>query len=94
MQTVQPLCNVDMMSACACCSFIACLCLQHVQCVSTVLYLAAGNWGVHLTIPKWAFTNINDTETPYVPVTVTGGSNLLHETMAAVARANNIATAG
>lgn len=59
------------------------------------LYLfPAGNWGVHLTIPKWAFTNINDTETPYVPLTVTGGSNLLNETMAAVASANNIATAG
>ena len=68
--------------------------MQHVQCVPTILCLAAGNWGVHLTIPKWAFTNINDTETPYVPVTVTGGSNLLNETMAAVASANNIATAG
>lgn len=55
--------------------------------------MPAGNWGVHLTIPKWAFTDVSDTQTPYVPLTVTGGSNLLNETMAAVANAN-VATAG
>jgi len=59
-----------------------------------VTQVVDGNWGIHLTIPKWAFININDTETPYVPLTVTGGSNLLNETMAAVASAGNIATAG
>ena len=53
--------------------------------------LPAGNWGMHLVIPKWAFTNIEDTNTPYVPVTIAGSSSLLNATMMA---ASNIATAG
>ena len=46
---------------------------------------------MHLVIPKWAFTNIEDTDTPYVPVTIAGSSSLLNATMTA---ARNIATAG
>lgn len=51
----------------------------------------AGNWGVHVVIPKWAFTDIEDTTTPYVPVTIPGSSTLLNETMPMV---TNVATAG
>lgn len=68
--------------------------MKHIAMCDCVVLLFVGNWGIHLTIPKWAFTDVSDTETPYVPLTVTGGSNLLNETMAAAASANNIATAG
>lgn len=53
--------------------------------------MAAGNWGVHVVIPKWAFTDVEDTITPYVPVTVSGTSSLLNETMP---MAPSVATAG
>lgn len=53
--------------------------------------MVAGNWGVHVVIPKWAFTDVEDTTTPYVPVTVSGTSSLLNETMAVPAAT---ATAG
>ena len=45
------------------------------------VFVPAGNWGVHVVIPKWAFTDIEDTTTPYVPVTISGTSTLLNETM-------------
>lgn len=53
--------------------------------------MTAGNWGVHVVIPKWAFTDIEDTSTSYVPVTVSGTSTLLNETMPMVPV---VATAG
>lgn len=57
----------------------------------TLLCTFAGNWGVHVVIPKWAFTDIEDTTTPYVPVTITGSSTLVNETMPMAAE---VATAG
>lgn len=46
---------------------------------------------MHVVIPKWAFTDVEDTSSPYVPLTVTGSSSLLNTTMTA---ARTIATAG
>lgn len=56
-----------------------------------VTQVVDGNWGVHVVIPKWPFTDVEDTTTPYVPVTVSGTSSLLNETMPMAAA---IATAG
>ncbi|KAL0052691.1 hypothetical protein WJX82_006304 [Trebouxia sp. C0006] len=59
---------------------------QAITAVTTVMdfgvtQVVDGNWGVHVVIPKWAFTNLNDTTTPYAPVTISGTSTLLNATM-------------
>ncbi len=59
-------------------------------CPQDLLPVDVGNWGVHVIIPKWAFTNVNETTMRYVPVTISGTSILLNETMPM----DQVATAG
>ena len=53
--------------------------------------MIAGNWGVHVVIPKWPFSDVTDTATPYMPLTVSGSSTLMNETMTTVSA---VSTAG
>lgn len=41
----------------------------------SVTQVVDGNYGIHASIPKWAFTNINDTNTPYTGSKVIPGSS-------------------
>ena len=65
--------------------------LPNAETFLTLQCTLAGNWGVHVVILKWAFTDIENTTTPYVPVTITGSSTLVNETMPVAAA---VATAG